>query len=423
MKKVLATLLVGALSVGLLVGCGNSGGGGSGSGGSSAAPEGSASAAEEASAPAETPEEGGEDAATGDPITICQIVTSLTGGASLYGEYIVNSAQMAADEINAAGGINGRPIEIVYMDDQADSTVAMQCMQKFIDEYDCAAVLGPDWSGNTMATLPVSSEAGMPQLTTSKARKITHQEGVDNVFRMVAPGNFVGEALVQVAVEKGYKNIAIICSNTEYGLGGGEGAKVACEAAGLNVVDYQTFNSGDVDFTAQWTSIINSKPDAIIEYAEQVEAAKSYVQLREMGSEIPMLGGDSFITPAFAELVGYEYMENTTAASAFVSCVPTDACQQYVEKYKELFGKDPDDHGSAYYDAVYILAKVIGEKGTDHAAIIEGLKGLTDYQGCQGTYTGDQWGNLIHTLNVVEFHDGNWTYLFTTDPVSDHDGE
>ena len=326
-----------------------------------------------------------DGAATEDPIVIGQIVTALTGDAAMYGDYIVNSAQMAADEVNAAGGVNGRMIEIVYLDDQSDSTVALQCMQKLLDRGDCAAIIGPDWSGNTMATLPLSNEAGMPHLTTSKARKITHQEDTDNIFRMVASGNFVGEALVQVAVEKGYKNVAIICTNSEYGLGGGEGAQMAAEAAGINVVAYETMNTGDVDFTAQWTNIINSKPDCIISYAEQVAAAKSLKQLREMGCEIPVLGGDSFITPDFAKLVGDDYMQGVISASAFVSCAPQDKTQEYVAKYQELFNEMPDDHGSAYYDAVLILAEVMKTKGTDHAAIIEGLYELNGFEGCQGT--------------------------------------
>lgn len=356
--------------------------------------------------------------ASGGTITIGQIVTSLTGDAAMYGDDIVNAAQMAADEVNAAGGVNGKNIEIVYLDDQASPQIALQSAQQLINETKPLVILGPDWSGNTMASMAVIAEAGIPQIVSSKSRKITHGD-VDSIFRVVASSHMVGSTLASVAKEKGYKKVAIWYTNSEYGLGGGEGAKRACEELGLEVVAYETHNVGDNDFTAQIMNVINSGADCIIDYSIQVEGAKSLKQMRELGCDLPVLGGDAFITPDFAKLVGDEYMEGVIATSAFVPVDPSETPQAFVENYKKIFGTIPDDHAAPYYDSVKILAKVIGEVGEDKEAITEALRNVKGYEGVQGDYTTDEWGNMIHGCKVVEYKSGAWNYVKTMPAIAD----
>lgn len=358
-----------------------------------------------------------EDGFDGE-IVIGQIVTSVTGAAAMYGDYIINSAQMAADEINAAGGINGKKVVIEYLDDQAQSTVALQCMQKLVDETDPLVVLGPDWSGNTLAAMPVAQEAGIPQLTSSKSRALTHS-GSDSLFRFVASSHMVGQTLAQLAKDQGYQKIAIWYTNTEYGVGGGEGAKMACEQLGLDVVCYEAHNDSDNDFTAQIQAVKNSGADCLISYSIQTPGAASLKQLREQGVNIPVLLGDAAITPDFAALVGNEYMEGCIATSAFVACDPSENSKAYTEKYEKLYGETPDDHGAPYYGMVKMLAEVISEVGEDRENIIEGLKNVDGFEGAQGTYYCDDWGNMIHSCKVVEYKNGEWVYMYTVDNIED----
>lgn len=403
MKKVISIMLALTLMFCCFAGCANK----------AAAPE---------VAPAAPAQNAGEDKASGNEFTgeivLGQIVTSVTGAAAMYGDYIINSAQMAADEINAAGGINGKKVVIEYLDDQANSTVALQCMQKLVDEVEPLVVLGPDWSGNTLAAMPVANEAGIPQLTSSKSRALTHS-GNDSLFRFVASSHMVGDTLAQLAKEQGYQKIAIWYTNTEYGVGGGEGAKRACELLGLDVVCYEAHNDSDTDFTAQIQAVKNSGAECLISYSIQTPGAASLKQLREQGIDIPVLLGDAAITPDFAALVGDANMEGCMATSAFVACDPSENSMAYVKKYEELFGETPDDHGAPYYDMVKMLAAVIAEVGEDPAAIIEGMKNVSDFEGVQGTYYCDDWGNMIHTCKVVEYKNGGWEYLYTVDGIED----
>jgi branched-chain amino acid transport system substrate-binding protein len=336
----------------------------------------------------------------------------------MYGDYQKNAAQMAADEINEAGGINGKKIEITALDDQAKPNVALNAMQKLVSETDPLVVLGPDWSGNTLAAMPVAQQNKIPQICSSKSDKITH-EGNDYIFRVVATGPFVGQALVNAAYEKGYRKMAVFYTNTDYGVSGGEGAKAAIEKLGLKPVAYETCNVGDNDFTAQLMRIKNSGADVIIDYSIQVEGAKSLRQMREMGINIPVYGGDAFITPDFAKLVGQDKMEGIIAGSAFIASSSEPAVQDFVTKYKEKYGVIPEDHAAPYYDAVKIVAQVIEKVGTDREKIAEALRSLSGFQGVQGDYTADKYGNFVHSCMLATYTNGEWVYNKTVKNLVD----
>jgi len=355
-----------------------------------------------------------------DTIKIGQIVTSLTGDAAMYGDFQKNAAQMAADEINAAGGINGKKIEITALDDQAKPNVALSAMQKLVSETKPLVVLGPDWSGNTLAAMPVAQQNKIPQICSSKSGKITHDND-PYIFRVVATGPFVGQALVNAAYAKGFRKMAVFYTNTDYGVSGGAGAKAAIEALGLKPVAYETCNVGDNDFTAQMMRIKNSGADVIIDYSIQVEGAKSLRQMREMGINIPVYGGDAFITPDFAKLVGNDKMEGIIAGSAFIASSTEPAVQEFVTKYKAKYGVVPEDHAAPYYDAVKILAQVIGKVGPDSEKITQELKTLSGFKGVQGDYTADKWGNLVHNVMMAKFTNGGWVYINTIKDLKDHD--
>jgi branched-chain amino acid transport system substrate-binding protein len=357
-------------------------------------------------------------AAADNTVILGQIITSMTGGAAMYGDYQKNAAQMAADEINASGTLKGVKLKLVQLDDQAKPDVALNAAQKLIFESNPTVVLGPDWSGNTLAVAPLVASKGIPQITSSKSRKITH-EGNKTIFRVVDMGPFIGKALVDYAYEKGFRKMAVLYTNSDYGVSGGQGAKREIEEKGLKVYAYETYNVGDTDFTAQLQRIKNSGADVIIDYSIQIEGAKSFRQLRELGINLPVFGGDAFITPDFAKLTDPQLVEGTIAATSFIPGNPDAKVQAFVKKYKKLFGEEPEDHASPYYDAVYIVADAIKHVGTDRQKIAEYISHLKGFKGVNGDYTADKWGNLLHTAVLAKFHDGKWDYIKTITGMTD----
>jgi branched-chain amino acid transport system substrate-binding protein len=353
-------------------------------------------------------------------IKIGQIVTSFTGDAAMYGNFQRDAAQLAADEINAAGGINGKKIELFPLDDASKPNVALNAMQKLLNETKPLVVLGPDWSGNTLAVAPLAKQNKIPQITSSKSRKITH-DGNDYIFRVVAMGPFIGQALVDYAYKQGYRKMAILYTNSDYGVSGGQGAKVALAKYKLDPVAYETYNVGDNDYTAQLLRIKNSGAEVVIDYSIQVEGAKSLRQMREMGIKIPVLGGDAFITPDFAKLVGPEKMEGIIASSAFIVSNPSPEVQGFVTKYKQKFGVEPEDHAAPYYDAVKILGQVIAKTGPDREKIVAELRNLKGFKGVQGDYTADKWGNLVHRASLAKYTGGKWVWIADAENLTDTD--
>ena len=353
-------------------------------------------------------------------IKIGQIVTSFTGDAAMYGNFQRDAAQLAADEINAAGGVNGKKIQLFPLDDAAKPNVALNAMQKLLNETKPLVVLGPDWSGNTLAVAPLAKQNKIPQITSSKSRKITH-DGNDYIFRVVATGPFIGQALVDYAYKQGYRKMAILYTNTDYGVSGGQGAKAAMEKYSLQPLAYETYNAGDNDFTAQLLRIKNSGAEVLIDYSIQVEGAKSLRQMRQMGIKIPVLGGDAFITPDFAKLVGPDKMEGVIASSAFIASNPNPEVQAFVAKYKQKFGVEPEDHAAPYYDAVKILGQVLPKTGLDREKIVAELHNLKGYKGVQGDYTADKWGNLIHRASLAKYTGGKWVWIADAENLTDSD--
>jgi branched-chain amino acid transport system substrate-binding protein len=353
-------------------------------------------------------------------IKIGQIVTSFTGDAAMYGNFQRDGAQLAADEINAAGGINGKKIELFPLDDASKPNVALNAMQKLLNETKPVVVLGPDWSGNTLAVAPLAKQNKLPEITSSKSRKITH-DGNDYIFRVVATGPFIGQALVDYAYKQGYRKMAILYTNSDYGVSGGQGAKAALAKYKLEPAVYETYNVGDNDFTAQLLRIKNSGAEVVIDYSIQVEGAKSLRQMREMGIKLPVFGGDAFITPDFAKLVGPEKMEGVIASSAFIVSNPAPEVQGFVTKYKQKFGVEPEDHAAPYYDAVKILGQVIAKTGPDSEKIAAELRTLKGFKGVQGDYTADKWGNLIHRASLAKYTGGKWVWIADADNLTDSD--
>lgn len=357
----------------------------------------------------------------GETIKLGQIVTSLTGDAAMYGEYQVNAVQMAIDEINAAGGVLGMQMEVTYLDDQSKPQVAMQAMQKLIREINPVAVFGPDWSGNTLASMPIAQRNRTPQLSSSKSRAITHK-GNPYVYRVVAMGPFIGQALAEYARDQGYKKVAIFYTNNDYGLSGGEGALAACKALGLEVMAYETCNIGDNDFTAQIQTLKNSGAEVLLNYSIQVEGAKSLKQMRELGMNLPVLGGDAFVTDDFAKLVGDDIMEGIIAASSFIPTADTPRVVKFVEDYRARFGNTPEDHAPCFYDGVYVLKEAIERAGSlDREKINAELMKTKGYAGVQGDYTADKWNNLLHSCMMGVYKNGGWVYLKTITGLEDYD--
>lgn len=243
-------------------------------------------------------------AAQGDAIKI-GVISSLTGSVSTYGQSVRNAVTMAVEDINAAGGINGRQISLIILDDKGDGTEAAQAARRLIDRENVALILGPVITPAVMAVAPICQAAGVPMLTpTGTGDQITSVG--DYIFRGAYKDSFQGRVMAQFAIEYlGLKEAAIIYDvANDYSVGLRTAFKTTFEELGGKIVAEESYSTGDTDFSAQLTSLAMRNPEALFIPDYYSTAGPILMQARLMGMDAVMLGVDGWDSPDLSALAG-----------------------------------------------------------------------------------------------------------------------
>ncbi|HHY45759.1 MAG TPA: ABC transporter substrate-binding protein [Firmicutes bacterium] len=338
-------------------------------------------------------------------IRIAAIITSLTGPAAQNGVYMTNAIKMAVDEINAKGGVRGQKIEVVFLDDQAKASEAINAVRKAIYDIKTPVILGPDWSGLVLACMPIAAKEGIPQIVSATNVRITNQ-GVPTIFRMRANDSIPAKAIAEYVTQKGFKKIGIMYTNEDYGKGFMEETQKNLTRLGNPARVIESCNLGDTDFTAQVLSFKNSGADMILALGKEIELAKFLRQTRELGVKTPVMGGSTFGIDYVVELAGGA-MEGVKIVTHFLPSDPDPTIQEFVKRYMKLYKHEPETHIPCYYDTMHFLAQIMEKYGTTPAAITKGLKELK-YKGIQSWYIATPEGDLVTKQVVGEFKNGKW---------------
>ena len=382
MKKAVALLLAVFLAVGL-VGCGS---------GKEEAKE--TAAKTEAAKETQTKEtEGNKEAdggseASGDPIKI-GLTTVLTGDRALEGQYASNAVKIIEEEINSAGGVLGRPIEVVIEDALGTDVGAVNAYRKLAADDDIVAIIGPDSSNDGMAQAPSALEFGI--LTTAQGSSPTLRDMCNNdnkwLFQLRACDETLCKALIKYAVEDlGLKSFAIL-HDTE--TSSTDQARLFTEALadyGIEPMVTVPFTTGTKDFSSQIAQVQNSGAEAIIGAAFQTEAAILVTQIRSMGIEAPILGSNAFADPVTIQLAG-DATDDVYCASAWVPNTPNEKGNAFAKKYQELYGEECGKAAAQIYDHISIICEAIERAGTtDRAAVRDAMNTIDSYPGAITTY-------------------------------------
>ncbi|OPZ67012.1 MAG: Leucine-, isoleucine-, valine-, threonine-, and alanine-binding protein precursor [Firmicutes bacterium ADurb.Bin467] len=336
----------------------------------------------------------------------------LTGDASFQGQILVNAAQMAVDEINAAGGINGVPIEYVPIDETSSTNSGIEAVRKAISENP-DAIIGPNRSGTILAAHQLWQEAGIPAITDGTNAATTKQNN-PYTFRIQIPSTFWIPILAKTAKE--YYNaskIAVIYGNNEYSQGLWDATTPALEEYGLETVAVLNYNDGDRDFTSQLLEVRKSGADALFLYGYEAELGLIVRQRTELGmGDLPVFGERGCASPAVQAIAGDENFNGMVCSTTLSQGDPAESIQAFIKKYGETFDTALSPTHVNHYDSIKILADVIGRVGNDHDAIRDALAVL-DFEGALGHYQADSEGNLVHTIHTQVFKDGAWQLLLT----------
>ena len=350
-------------------------------------------------------------AASGDTIKV-GVLGPLTGDVSVYGQAVVNGATLRLKQANEEGGINGKQIEIISMDEQGDPTQAVTCFTKMCDQG-ITALVGDVTTAPTLAVAAESADYNMPMVTASAtAESVTYDAETDtvngNVFRATFTDPFQGVKMADYACQKlGYTKAAVIFKKgADYNEGLAENFVKEFEAQGGTIVDQESYSDGDVDFKTQLTSILGKGPETVFCPNYYQEVGQILAQAESIGLTVPFLGGDGW-----DGLEGYATADQLKD-SYFCACYAKGSSTAFEDAYKAEYGEAyPNGFAPLGYDAAMTVVygiKAAEEQGLEAGsdeykqAVIDAIAGGT-IEGITGTFTFDEHHNPVKQTAILCF--------------------
>ena len=334
----------------------------------------------------------------------------LTGPQANYGKDNQNGAQLAIDELNAQSvAIGGNPVKFQLQaeDDQADPKQGPLIAQKLVDAK-VAGVVGHFNSGVTIPASRVYDEAGIPELSVSTNVKYTHQ-GFKTVFRLMADDDKQGTALGEYAVKTlKFKRLAVVDDATAYGQGLADAFEAAVKASGGQVVKREHTNDKAIDFNALLTSIKAVKPDAIFFGGYDAQAGPMARQMKLLGINAPLMGGETINSAKFIELAG-PAAEGSIASTPGAALESRPGGKTFAVKYKARFNQDVGLYTPYFYDGVMVIAAAMkAANSTEPAKYLPALAKIK-YPGVTADIEFDKNGDLTKgLLTIFEVKNGKW---------------
>lgn len=338
----------------------------------------------------------------------------LSGAVATYGGNTVNGIELAAEEINAAGGVlGGALIELVKQDNKSDAAEATNIQTKLITVDGAVATLGPATSTNTLAAIPVAMENEVPLITTSgTAEKVTVDDSgavKEFAFRVCFIDPFqgnVGAAFVSKSLN--LQNAAVyVDSNSDYSKAIAEVFKKAYTDLGGKIVAEESYVDTDQDFKSTLTRIKAANPDVIYLPGYYKNVAMIVKQARESGMMMPFVGADGYDSPDLVTLGGAANLNNVFFTNHYSSQDTDPAVQKFVTAYKAKYNVEPDSFAALGYDAMYLLADAVNKAGVaEGVAIKDALAATTDFKGITGNLTMDANHNPLKAAVILEMKDG-----------------
>ena len=356
----------------------------------------------------------GSDSGTSDGASAAAVPFKLgvagpmTGQYATYGTSHRAGAELAMEELNAAGGVNGGEVSIAIGDDLGDAKEAVLVSQKFIDDTAIVAVDGHMFSGATIAAASKYQPAGLTMITPSATQPDITESG-DFIWRICMTDAVQGQGLADYSVTTlGKSKVAIMYDNSDYGRGLADAYDAGVKSAGGSVVAKEQYSTGDTDFKAQLTKIQGAGPELLFLSGYYPEGSKIAQQAKELGMDVQMLGSDGYASDELPKLGGAA-VEGMLVSTFFDYTKEDPAVQKFVDAYKAKYeGANPDWFVANSYDVCMLLAAAAEKAGSnERTAINDALSQIGTYEGISGPITFDENGDVLKPLSIVIVQDGS----------------
>jgi branched-chain amino acid transport system substrate-binding protein len=347
-------------------------------------------------------------------------IFSITGPQSFLGDPEKKSMELAVEQINQAGGIDGRMLEAVIYDTEGDPSKALNAANRLISRDNVIAIIGPSLTPTTLAVMPLIQRAQIPFISCAAGNKIVSP--VDPwVFKTAQSDILAVAAIYEHLKSKEIKKIGIITVANAFGESGREQLVAQAEAFGLTIVRDETFGAGDTDMTAQLTKITKENPQAIVCWGTNPGPAVIARNVQQLGITIPLYQSHGVASPKFIELAGdaAEGILLPTGKILVADLLPDDDPQKkvltdYMAAYGAKFKTPVSGFGGYSYDAVNILAKAMAGSNGDKDKIRAGIENLKGHVGISGTFNFSETehnGLGPDAFVMVKIENGTWALI------------
>lgn len=342
---------------------------------------------------------------------------SMTGATAHFGQDTDKAARLAAEQLNASGGVLGKKLRVVTLDTRGDGAEAANAVTRLIDVEKATAILGEVASSLSLQGGPIAQRRKIPMVSPSSTNPKVTQIG-DYVFRVCFIDPFQGKVMAtfarqtlkldKVAILKDVKN--------DYSIGLADAFQKAFTASGGSIAVEQSYAAGDTDFSAQLTAIKSSNAQAIWVpgyYAEVGAIARTAARL---GVKVPLLGGDGWDAPELFT-IGGDALNGSYFSNHFAPDQASPQAQKFVADFKAKYGQEPTGLGALGYDGVMVIADAVKRAGkVDPAAIRDALASTKDYQAVTGKITMDKDRNPEKSVVVLKIDGGKAKYEALVNP-------
>jgi branched-chain amino acid transport system substrate-binding protein len=360
---------------------------------------------------------------------------SLTGTTATFGVSTKNGTQLFFDNLNTAGGIGGTKVRTIVEDDQSKPEEAATAVSKLIDQDGVIAVLGEVASSRSMAAAPICQQAGVPMISPSSTNPKVTELG-DYIFRACFIDPFQGQMIAKFA--RSTLNLtrgAILRDNkNDYSVGLANYFTEAYQALGGTVIADAAYSEGDQDFKAQLTMLKAKRPQFIFVPGYYTEVGLIARQARELGIDVPLLGGDGWVSDKLLE-IAQNALDGSYFVNHFYEGDPNPVVQKFVGDYKQRYGANPDGLAALAYDAAGMLTNALTRLHDEDPKAFEALKGprndeqkaarqklrdliasTKDYPGVAGKITLDPKRNAVKPAVFIGIENGHYKFVAAVEP-------
>ncbi|MGF6743833.1 ABC transporter substrate-binding protein [Paraburkholderia atlantica] len=313
--------------------------------------------------------------ASGEPVFF-GVSGPLTGPNAQYGAQWKAGFDLALDEINRDGGIDGHPLQYVFEDSQSDPRQAVAIAQKFVDDKRIVIELGDFSSPASMAASPIYQRAGLVQLGFTNSHP-DFTNGGDFIWSPSVSQADAQPLLADLTVKQGFRRVAVLFQNTDWGRASKDVFVKAAAARGAQVIAAEGYQPNDKDFRATLLRVRDTKPDALVLISYYSDGAQIVRQARTSGITLPIVAASSVYSPKFMELGG-DAVNGVTTNTSFFPGDRSPEVQRFVRDFQAKYHHEPDAFNAFAYDATIIAAYALRTGGLDRRGVRDALAKLHD---------------------------------------------